>query len=250
MPLDTTGWPDLPEVGANDPQAEVKKVQYQSILAEASAIRQDARDRAKADAAANLEREKGDFGVEYATYQAVHQAYLDVAKGSIDRARASAEFVQKSAAAISTAYAAVAALSYAVASNQPLPARGFVATAFLALAILLATAYLAFLTRPDDSGPAPTSGNLRLNQQLRRDAFINWAMDAALHRAYLLRASVISLGLAVAFLPVAYLNVPDDLTAQLGYGGAAMVLALVLIPPVSRHLPWGLGDRLPSWLQA
>jgi hypothetical protein len=101
---------------------------------------------------------------------------LDDAVGTIDRARASADFVQKSAAAIGTAYAAVAGLTYAASQGTPLPPRGFLPTVFLPLAIFFATAFLAFITRPDTSPPNRTSGNLRENQRLRRDAFINWQL--------------------------------------------------------------------------
>ena len=92
---------------------------------------------------------EGDRAVERAVRQAYYQAVLDLSKASVDRARASGETVQKAAATIVTLYTGVLALAFSVAEH-PLPFRALFAAFLLGLAIVMSTAFLAYLPDPDD----------------------------------------------------------------------------------------------------
>jgi hypothetical protein len=101
-----------------------------------------------------------------------------------------------------------------------LPLRGTIPAVFLGLAIALATAYLALLTHPpnpsdqDDSTAWPTGGGtVREDAQERTGSYIEYVRATTRQRSNLLTAGVVSLGLGVAFLPVAFLD--------LGAGGKA-----------------------------
>lgn len=154
-------------------------------------------------------------GADLAVMQAYCQAILDTAKGSIDRARASADIVQKAAAAIATIYAAILGVSFSV-SDRPLPVRGIFAAVLLGLAIFLSTSYLAFLRDAQDESqppqdPLPSDTDKKTRMIV---SFVRWTRAAALDRAPLLRASVVALGLALAFLPAPFVTLRPAPSAQ------------------------------------
>jgi hypothetical protein len=182
-------------------------------------------DRAKAEAAADrtdtLEQHKGEIAARQAeadadvalakaqddarlaSITAFHTALIDVAKGTIDRARASAELVQKAAAAIATLYTGVLALAFSVA-ERPLPSRGLVPAVLLGWAIVWATVYLAYLSKPK-SVDAPTATSDFAEGAMRRSsAFILWTRSGAMNRGYALRVSVIALALGLVLLPAPF----------------------------------------------
>jgi len=84
-----------------------------------------------------------------------HDTMTTLAIGSVDRARAGAELVQKASAALVTLYTGVLALVFSV-TNNPLPPRGVLAPVFLGLAVVLSTAYIAYLEPTTGYNPAPT----------------------------------------------------------------------------------------------
>jgi hypothetical protein len=129
-------------------EVELNKIKYQAQVDEIAANRRNALDGEKRRAEADIALEKADWDAEYQLDAQYHSAVMDVAKAAIERARSGAELVQKSAAAIGTAYAALLALSFSVANN-PLPPRGAIPGIFLGLSIVLSTAYVAFITKPD-----------------------------------------------------------------------------------------------------
>lgn len=234
-------WPDPPPVEKDDPQAAVKLARYQADLdvlkadytaklerlkAQANAVIEER----KIEAAADFEREKADWLSEYAQTQAVNNAYLDVAKLALDRATAKATFVQGAATAISGAYAGVLGLSFALAQSKPLPGRGIVPGVFLGLAIALAAAYVAFVTKPEDVKVIPSNGTLTDNQRERRNSFILWARAPVLRRRNLLQASVVSLGIGVGLLPLPYLSIPTNYTVIVAILGVIGVIAVSALP--------------------
>lgn len=152
-------WPPLPGATTNDPQFELKKLLYQAQLQTINARYE-----------AVLEHDKALRASDYPLEEALFNAYLDVAKGQLDRARANAEFVVKAASTIGGAYALVLGLSFSINKdvNHPLPSRGLAPTIFLGLSIVLATAYLAYITRPKPfRGPVSSPPPLLLNVCLR-----------------------------------------------------------------------------------
>jgi hypothetical protein len=131
---------------------------------------------------------------------------VEVAKGSIDRARAGAELVQKGAAAIVTIYTAVLGVSFSVA-ERPLPSRGVIAPVLLGVAVVLSTVYLAYQSKPDDDvdelDEKPGSHATAIEVARR---YVIWTRSGASQRRYWLRASVVSLGLALIFLPAPFVT--------------------------------------------
>lgn len=138
--------------------------------------------------------------------QAYYQALLDIAKGAIDRSRSAAELVQKSAAAIGTLYVGILGVSFSV-SNRHLPPRGLAPAVFLGIAIILSTAYVAYLTPPEEVelGPLSTSPPERLQNRL--DNFYA-VIDATVERKTpWLRAAVVALGVGVVLLPAPFVSI-------------------------------------------
>lgn len=181
---------------------------YESELAERAAVAAAGRAEQAAVLAADRAEVKADVDADRASATAFSEAILTVAKGGIDRARGSAEFVQKGATAIFALYTGALTLAFSVTSN-PLPARGILPSLFLGFAILLATAYLAFLTRGDrvkDPEDAAGTAQAQLN---RTRTFVAWTNTSVLNRAPLLRCAVVALGIGVVALPAPFLTPPS-----------------------------------------
>jgi hypothetical protein len=157
---------------------------------------------------AELAAEAASQAVKDAYDKAYFQALLDVATGSLDRSRSAADFVQKAAAAIGILYTGVLGVSFSVA-NQPLPPQGFISAIFLALAMTLATAYVAYAGKPDDVAlePLNTEASIRFQRHLRN--FFHIITAAVGKRQSWLRASVLALGLGVLFLPAVFITLPS-----------------------------------------
>lgn len=218
-------------------QFELQKLYYQAALSLE-------KDRQLAGAAGELASDQAQETVrqavraahrehEFALHKAIQDAYIEVARGELARRMDRADFVQKAAAAISTAYVGIIALTFGLGEgNTPLPAQGIAPTFFLGLAILFSTVYISYITRPDDerrgdSPPTPT-GLLPLHQRQRLNEFIYWTREPGLRRLYFLQAAVISLGIGIIYLPVAYLPPTSWLIWLLiGVG-----LALTLLVPL------------------
>jgi hypothetical protein len=132
-----------------------------------------------------------------------HQTIAEVAKGSIERSRDSAKYVQTASTAVVAIYTGILGLVFSVTDN-PLPVRGVYAAVFLGLAIALATAYLAFITKP--RAPALYPGGSSLTEmQLYRTGYLTKWVNATVHdRRWAIRASVLSLAIGVAFIPAAF----------------------------------------------
>ena len=213
---------------------ELQKLYYQTQL-ELFKLKYQARlERAKADEADLCQKENDSKKAfrenEYALAQAVQQAYLDAAKGELDRTAQRAEFVQKAAAAISTAYVAVVGLTYGLGQGlTALPFQGVLPTLFLGLAIVLATAYAAYITRPKPVRGVMNGRTHYELQQERLNVFIRWARSPSLRRVYLLQASVISLGIGILFLPAAYLPHYNLLAGLVILFGALVVFTLPVL---------------------
>jgi len=158
--------------------------------------------------AADRAEAKAELDADRASSAAFNDAVMTVAKGGIDRARASSEFVQKAATAIFALYTGALTLAFSV-TNNPLPARGILPSLFLGFAVLLATAYLAFLTKGDRvKDPADASGTLQA-QLNRSRTFVQWTNTSVLNRAPLLRCAVVALGIGVVSLPAPFLTPPS-----------------------------------------
>ena len=166
------------------------------------------------DAGAALERYKARLtahqkvlDAELGALTAYTDALVEVAKGSIERARAGADVVQKAAAAIAGVYTTVLGVAFSVTEN-PFPSRGLTPLILLGLAIVLSTAYLAYLSRGRKSaGGFTPSGYPRENMILRVNAFVGWTRAIVRRRSYLLQASVVALALALPFLGAPFISI-------------------------------------------
>jgi hypothetical protein len=205
-------WPvELPDLQEGDSRAEMKKTLLQGQIELRKLERQHELEAQQSEREAAREEQKAFWENEYKLQQAVHSAYLEVAKGQVDRANASAEFVQKAASAIATVYTSVAALTFVVNSTlkAPLPARGIAPALFLGLSIVLATAFRAYITKPESILEPASQGLVPALQRARRNTFIEWARSAPLARQYWLQTGVLSLGVGVLLLPLPYIAVSD-----------------------------------------
>lgn len=189
---------DLPAGLADPLTAELWKVRYSAQVNAFTKHLEEEGESRKAHEAADLQG-LADF----------HKAMVETAKGTLDRSRQAAESVRNAAAAIGVIYAAILGVAFSV--DKPLPPRGVISAVFLALAIVLATAYVGWLptTVEEASGvqwPNDT-GNLREDAEVRTSTFIKWMRRASLERGRFLRGAVLALGFGVVFLAVAFVSV-------------------------------------------
>lgn len=153
-----------------------------------------------------IARKKALTDADLALQQEYYKAVLEVGKGSIERARSSAEIVQKSSAAIVTLYTGVLALAFSVTDN-PLSEKALFSTVLLGLAIVLSTAFLAYVPSPGDSDTPDSAGDEQQLGERLTNMFVRWNRDVALNRGHLLRASVIALAGAVLLLPAPFIAI-------------------------------------------
>jgi hypothetical protein len=178
----------------------------------------------------DFEREKSDIMYYDTVKQKIYESYLEIAKGQIAQANFRAEFIQKASATITSAYTAILGFSFAFSEDvmQPLPIRGLLPSFFAGLSLVLATAYIAFVTQPVKlEGPdieAGTEGDLRA----KRNMFIEWTRIAAgYNRRKFIQYAVFSLGMSILFLPSAYINMSDS--SAIFFGVLVMLIGWVII---------------------
>jgi hypothetical protein len=211
---------------------DIDKARKQLVV-DIDKARQEAAIQAEKDRVlANTEREKADWTNEYTQAQNFYTAYIEVAKDQIERAIARAEFVQTAAAAIGGVYTGVLALSFAV-GDFALPARGILPTMFFGLSIVLAAAYLAYISLPTKVPEFSSNGTLDSRQRVRRNTFINWAGAPVNPQSYLLQMAVFSLAFGVAFLPAPYIKAGN-------LGTEALSVPLSSQPLIGGALIWVL----------
>lgn len=159
-----------------------------------------------------IARRASDWNADIASLQTLQTNIYAVASGSIERTRNSAETVQKSAAAIVTIYTGVLAFVF-VAEKSPLPIRGVVAPIFLGAAIVLSTAYLAYVRPPStDSQKIPMGiEGLEPKSFARLNSFIELTSEVANRRAMLMRASVMALGVGLVSISLPFIQAPGFL---------------------------------------
>lgn len=192
----TGQWPSLPDGWQSD--KAMQKLRVEKILD------------------AEIELEKSDRAatppanptsvMSFALEQKLHETLYGVAVASIERARAGAQFVQTAASAIGVLYTGVLAVIFV--SDTPVPARGFLPTLFFAIAIGLATAYLAFVNKMQALKRPTLYGSLPEDIWQRTNFVARYARAIVLQRARLLRAAVVGLAFGVLLLPVAVFEVP------------------------------------------
>jgi len=192
-----------------DAAVELAKAEVAAEQADKTWERQQRADLRKAEEDEYISRRKDEAAADLDIHKQVLVAMIEVAKGSIERSRDSAKFVQASAAALATAYTTLLAIVFSI-KDHPLPPRGFIPTIFLGLATALATAYLAFLTHPQNTKVPPPSNLPRENAVRRLVLLVRWTGASVHNRARFLRAAVVALLFGVLFLPVAVISGPSS----------------------------------------
>ncbi len=131
-----------------------------------------------------------------ASLTAFHASLITIASGSVDRARAGATATVTAASAIATVYAGLLALVFN-AGGTALPTRALLAPIFFAVAIALATAYMAFITPSNVKRKVDESGGWGAKAYNRVAFFISYTRAIVLRRVWMLQAAVIALAIAI-----------------------------------------------------
>lgn len=231
---DQNPWPETPNI--NDPnQKNLIEIELFKAKLERSKIQYQAEiDRQKEDRANFETQRKAEFDHYYAMFTEIQKGYLEVSKATIDRSIQRADFLQKVAASVVTIYTGILALTYTVDKSKgvALSFTGVIPAFFLGLSFLLSAVYVSFITKSQPIKTQPPDGSLMGTELRQRKAFILWNNSTVLKRAHLLQASVISLGIAIFFLPVPYIKISDLLLwVAMGIG-----LGLIIIIPLIMHL--------------
>lgn len=229
-------WPDPPsppslikdELERARYRVELKKARYQAELDDELAVHRADETSDAADDQLRRDLLKSAQEAEQTLNKAVHDARLAVAQAAIDRGLSGAEFVRNAAAAIVTLYTGLLGVAYATGADATtLPARGLAPAVLLGLALACATAYAALLSRTPNA-PAPTPhSDLATFQERRLNAFIAWASDIAVGRAYFLHASVFALFFGILLLPVPFIDISDQVVM---FFATVFFLLSILVP--------------------
>ena len=237
-----SGWPELPKIAKNDPLAEVKLELYKAKLEHLKSEYQAGIDQEKERQVEIQEQKKRDYENYYAMLQAVHNGYIEVAKGSIDRSIQRADFLQKVAAAIASVYTGVLALSFvsSIGENEKgiiLPVTGIIPAVFLGISFFLAAIYISFVTNAPAVKGEKSDGSLTGSVDSQRNSFILWNKATVMRRVPWMQAATLSLGVGILLLPIPYLNIPDKtLWLLMGIGLGLIILIPLVFWLVSRRL--------------
>lgn len=170
--------------------------------------------------ALNASRADADRAAETAMLAAVHQAYVATTQASLDRALARANVVTAAVGAIATIYTGLLALVYAAkpGEGQRLDIVALVPALFLGVALFLVTVYAAMIRRKLFVGPLLPTGIGGQVAEERLVTFMQWCFGGVWARSWALHAGIVSMGTAVATLPLPFV--------KLGGGAQAATLAL------------------------
>lgn len=141
-------------------------------------------------------------------YTAFYDKKLETSAGAIDRAQAAATFIQGAATAVAALY--TGALGLIFVADNPLPWRGFISTAFLAGAVVLAAFYIGFLTKGRLVGPPEFREQSDTLERLLilSQKYSEWTANTVRTRQAFMRAAVVSLAVGVLLLPLPFIEVP------------------------------------------
>jgi len=219
--MDEPEWPNPENAVGDSATLEFRKALFQAKL-----------DRIKAETAAQTDATKADYAAYYAKLQVVYQAYVDTAKASIERVQNRAMYINTAAAAISALYTAFLGFRFVKDVNDKtaatLPVRGVTPLFFFAIAIVLATFYLSFLSRRTDSTEIDTSDDLGTDAQLWLNGYLQWVKAIIEPRLSYLRAAVVSLAFGVTALPLPFVPF-GRLWACIPFAVAIAVIVILVV---------------------
>lgn len=223
-------WPDPPNEPATA-EADFAKLYYQARIDEVKARYEAEIDEVKARWRDTATHEDNLIAAEDKLREAVHSAYLEVAKGALDRSIQRANFVTAVAGAIGTSYTALLALVYSVSANtpNPMPVRGIYPAIFFGLALLLSTFYVAYIRAGTQRGHYIPKGEGPHLQERRMLFFVEWVMGSVTRRVWALRMSIVSLGIGLALNPLPFLEVPNPSVVPVLLVGLGIVIGALLL---------------------
>jgi hypothetical protein len=208
-------------------QIDGVKARYQAQIDEIKARWRDeaanATEHRKLDAA----REDSVSSAEGRLREAVHNAYLEVAKGALDRSLQRANFLVAATGAIATTYTGLLALVYSVSATKPnpLPVSGLFPAFFLGLSLVLGAFYVVYIRAGTMRGHYIPTGTGAQIQERRLLFFIGWVMGSVNQRAWALRTSIVSLGVGLVLIPLPFLKV----SSVLAWGAAGVGFLVVFV---------------------
>lgn len=149
------------------------------------------------------------WAAEYDRAKTIHDQRVAVVVAGFSRAQSAAEFVRNAAAGVLAIDQMILGLAF-VARDKPLPAIGVLSPSYLALALVAATIFAAWLS-PGATVAAPLPGlSLETYQERRLGVFSAWIRRSVLRRAYFLHVAVTCLGLRALTLPLPMLDVGSE----------------------------------------
>jgi hypothetical protein len=250
IPSATGPWPPFP-TEPDQAKAEFAKALYQAQVADYAARLRDTVSAAVVARALEASRRDAAIAADDALRKDIQSAYIAVMQGSLDRSVKRAEFLNTASAAIATAYSSLLGLLFS-AKDRPLQAWAIAPVIFLALAFVFGLIYVSFINRKTDELQLIPSGIGGQLAEKRLEDFLQWVSLGVLRRAWALRASVVSVAVGVALLPLPFVNLDDfHKTAAVALGASALFIGVLVIPFATwayrkvRNLPEPAGVELP-----
>lgn len=212
------GWPSIPandSTTAHDFALALYQAQLSDLVNQRNAeyqgmVAREARDASRSDQAVTSEDR---------LREAVHAAYLDVAKSALDRMLKRADMLVTIAAGAATIYTAVLGLAFS-ADVRPIAPVAALPALFLALALVMSAFYSAFVSRRVRHGMPLASGTSAKVQHRRLAEFVAWVNGTALDRGWALQSAILCLFVGTVSMPIAFVDRGQD-----AYAVAVILLA-------------------------
>jgi hypothetical protein len=222
-------WPPLP-TEPDQSKAEFAKALYEAQVADYAARLRDPILAAVVARALEASRQDAAVAADDALRKDIQSAYIAVMQGSLDRSVRRAEFLNTASAAIATAYSSLLGLLF-VAKDHPLQAWAVAPVVFLALAFVFGLIYVSFINRKTDERQLIPSGIGGRLAEKRLEDFLEWVSLGVLRRAWALRASVVSVAVGVALLPLPFVSLNDSYKADaVALGAIGLLIGVFVIP--------------------
>ena len=174
-------------------------------------------------------REDAALAVEWTLFEAVHAGYIAVAQSTLDRSMQRGTYIATAAGAVVTLYTGLLGLRFGTGSQATLlPARGLLPALFLGAAVVFSTFYISFLRDRKLVTELLPSGLGGRIAQTRLENFVEWVTAGAVARAWALRVAVISFGLGLILLPIAFVQLSPGTVIALGVTAAAILALWIL----------------------
>lgn len=220
-----------------DPSAtlDFQKSQYSAQLE--AWIEEWKENRARENAANALRdaRQDTDRATEAALVSAVHAAYIATAQSSLDRALTRMNVVTAAVGTIMTVYTGLLAYVYSAdaTKGKQLDIVALYPAVFLGLSLFLVTVYAAvFRSKTEAKRFLPTATG-RVMVETRLVTFIAWCFNGVLARRWALNAGIVSMGMGIATLPLAFIDIDE----QFAHGFFVIGVFLVALTALATAFP-------------